>query len=58
MLFDIPFVADWQNIGEHRQRLTDLTPPVKTKAGLIMIISLSVNTQYIEYLHNKIQLEL
>ena len=23
MLFDIPFIADWQKIGEHRQRLTD-----------------------------------
>jgi hypothetical protein len=24
MLFDIPFIADWHKIGEHRQRLTDL----------------------------------
>ncbi len=24
MLFDIPFVADWKKIREHRQRLTDL----------------------------------
>jgi hypothetical protein len=24
MLFDIPFIADWEKIGEHRQRLTDL----------------------------------
>jgi hypothetical protein len=24
MLFDIPFIADWQSIGEHRQQLTDL----------------------------------
>ena len=23
MLFDIPFIADWQKIGEHRQKLTD-----------------------------------
>jgi hypothetical protein len=23
MLFDIPFIADWQKIGEHRQRLTN-----------------------------------
>ncbi len=23
MLFDIPSIADWQKIGEHRQRLTD-----------------------------------
>jgi hypothetical protein len=24
MLFNIPFIADWQKIGEHRQQLTDL----------------------------------
>ena len=24
MLFDIPFLADWTKIGEHRQRQTDL----------------------------------
>ncbi len=24
MLFDIPFIADWQKIGEHRQQLNDL----------------------------------
>ena len=24
MLFDIPFLADWHKIGEHRQRQTDL----------------------------------
>jgi hypothetical protein len=24
MLFDIPFIADWQKNGEHRQKLTDL----------------------------------
>ncbi len=24
MLFDIPFIAYWQKIGEHRQQLTDL----------------------------------
>ena len=24
MLFDIPFIADWKKIGEHRQRLMDL----------------------------------
>jgi hypothetical protein len=23
MLFDIPLIADWQKIGEHRQQLTD-----------------------------------
>jgi hypothetical protein len=24
MLFDIPLIADWKKIGEHRQQLTDL----------------------------------
>jgi hypothetical protein len=24
MLFDIPFIVDWQKIGEYRQQLTDL----------------------------------
>ncbi len=24
MLFDTPFLADWNKIGEHRQHLTDL----------------------------------
>jgi hypothetical protein len=24
MLFDIPLIADWKKIGEHRQKLTDL----------------------------------
>jgi hypothetical protein len=38
MLFDIPFIADWKKIGEHRQRITGLTTPVKTKTELIMII--------------------
>ncbi len=23
MLFDIPFIADWQKIGEYKQRITD-----------------------------------
>jgi hypothetical protein len=23
MLFDLPFIADWKQIGEHRQRQTD-----------------------------------
>ncbi len=32
MLFDIPFIADWQKIGEYWQRLTDLVTPVKIKA--------------------------
>jgi hypothetical protein len=40
MLFNIVFIADWKNMGEHRQRLTTLTPPMKTEAGLIMITKL------------------
>ncbi len=33
MLFDIPFIADWKQIGEHRQRQTDLgnEPENKTR---------------------------
>jgi hypothetical protein len=37
MLFDVPFIADWQKIGEHRPILT---MPMKTKAELIMITKL------------------
>ncbi len=40
MLFDIPFVADWQKIGEYRQQLTDLSNARETKAELTMIIKL------------------
>jgi hypothetical protein len=29
MLFDIPFIANWQKIGEHRQQLTDLSNACK-----------------------------
>jgi hypothetical protein len=31
MLFDIPFIADWKIIGEHRQRLTDLNTAHENK---------------------------
>ncbi len=35
MLFDIPFIADWQNIGEHsRQRLTDLNNARENKGRI------------------------
>jgi hypothetical protein len=34
MLFDIPFIADWQKIGEHRQQLTDLNS-IHEKEGRI-----------------------
>jgi hypothetical protein len=35
MLFDIPFIADWQKIGEHRQRLTDLNNARKNEGRII-----------------------
>jgi hypothetical protein len=31
MLFDIPFIADWKKIGEHRQILTDLNTTCENK---------------------------
>ncbi len=31
MLFDIPFIANWKKIGEHRQRLTDLNTAHENK---------------------------
>ena len=34
MLFDIPFIADWQNIGEHRQQLTDLNNARENKGRI------------------------
>jgi hypothetical protein len=34
MLFDIPFIADWQKIGEQRQRLTDLNNAHENKGRI------------------------
>jgi hypothetical protein len=34
MLFDIPFIADWQKIGEHRQRPTDLNNARENKGKI------------------------
>ena len=34
MLFDIPFIADWQKIGEHRQQLTDLNNACENKGRI------------------------
>jgi hypothetical protein len=34
MLFDIPFIADWQKIGEYRQRLTDLNNARENKGRI------------------------
>ncbi len=34
MLFDIPFIADWQKIGEHRQQLIDLNNARENKGRI------------------------
>jgi hypothetical protein len=34
MLFDIPFIADWKKIGEHRQQLTDLNTAQENKGRI------------------------
>ncbi len=34
LLFDIPFIADWQKIGEHRQRLTNLNNARENKGRI------------------------
>jgi hypothetical protein len=34
MLFDIPFIADWQKIGEHRQQLTNLNNTHENKGRI------------------------
>ncbi len=34
MLFGIPFIANWQKIGEHRQQLTDLNNASENKGRI------------------------
>jgi hypothetical protein len=34
MLFDIPLIADWKKIGEHRQKLTDLNTARENKSRI------------------------
>jgi hypothetical protein len=34
VLFDIPLIADWQKIGEHKQRLTDLNNARENKGRI------------------------
>jgi hypothetical protein len=34
MLFEIPFIADWQKIGEHRQQLTNLNNARENKGRI------------------------
>ncbi len=35
MLFDIPFIADWKQIGEHRQHQTDLGNECENKTRVV-----------------------
>jgi hypothetical protein len=34
MIFDIPFIADWKTIGEHRQKLTDCNTDHKNEGRI------------------------
>jgi hypothetical protein len=34
MIFDIPFIADWKKIGDHRQKLTDLNTAHENKGRI------------------------
>jgi hypothetical protein len=34
MLFDIPFIADWKKIEDHRQQITDLKTAHENKDGI------------------------
>ncbi len=34
MLFDVPFIADWKKIGEHRQKQTDLNTARENKGRI------------------------
>ena len=40
MLFDIPFIADWNKIGDYRQHQTDLSTARKNKKVSTMITKL------------------
>ena len=40
MLFDIPFIADWNKIGDYRQHQTDLNMAHENKNESIMITKL------------------
>ena len=34
MLFDIPYIADWNKIGDYRQRQTDLNTQCENNSGV------------------------
>jgi hypothetical protein len=42
MLFDIPFIANWNKIGDYRQRQTDLNTECKNKNASTMITKLAI----------------
>ncbi len=42
MLFDIPYIADWNKIGDYRQRQTDLNTARENKHVWIMITKLVI----------------
>jgi hypothetical protein len=42
MLFDIPFIADWNKIGDYRQRQTDLNTARINRSKFIMITKLAI----------------
>ena len=44
MLFDIPFLADWNKIGEHRQHQTDLN--MEMKIAHVVIGTTTLVTKY------------
>ncbi len=35
MLFNIPFIVDWKNIGEHRQQIADLNTIQENKGRIV-----------------------
>ena len=46
MLFNIPFLADWNKIGDYRQCQTDLIPNMKTEHARIGITRLVIKYCY------------
>ncbi len=44
MLFDIPFIADWNKIGDYRQCQTDLAQNARIKDALTMINKLAIES--------------
>jgi hypothetical protein len=44
MLFDVPFIADWNKIGDYRQRQTDLSTERENKNASTMITKLAIES--------------